>query len=62
MSINELHFIREILITDFRGKQVPIMQASEASTLSLHPIYREVAFYEVDAVRTLYHEPGGLRF
>lgn len=60
MPINELYFICEILVTDFRGKQVPIMQAPKASTLSLHPIYKEVAFYDVDAVHTLYHEMGGL--
>jgi hypothetical protein len=62
MHINEIHFIREVLVTDFQGKQVPTMQASEASTSSLHPIYKEVAFYDVDAVRALYYELGGGRY
>lgn len=61
MNINEIHFIREILVTDFQGKVVPTMQTSDASTSSLHPIFQEVAFYDVDAVRALYHELGGSR-
>jgi hypothetical protein len=61
MPINEIHFIREILVTDFQGKQVPTMQTSDANTSSLHPIFHEVAFYDVDKVRTLYHELGGGR-
>ncbi len=61
MNINEMHFIREILVTDFQGKEVPTMQASEASTSSLHPQFQEVAFYDAEAVRTLYHELGGGR-
>jgi hypothetical protein len=61
MNINEMHFIREILVTDVSGKEVPTMQASCGSTSNLHPIYKEVAFYDVDAVRALYHELGGSR-
>ncbi len=37
------------------------MQASEANASSLHPVFKEVAFYDVDAVRALYHELGGVR-
>lgn len=61
MSINEMHFIREVLVTDYSGKEVPTMQASCGSSSNLHPIYKEVAFYDMDAVRALYHELGGDR-
>lgn len=61
MAISDIHFIREILVTDFQGKPVPTMQASEANASSLRPLFKEVAFYDVDAVRALYHELGGGR-
>jgi hypothetical protein len=61
MSINEIHFIREILVRDFRGNEIPTLQASYANASSLHPKYKTVPFYEVDQVRALYAKLGGSR-
>jgi hypothetical protein len=61
MSINEIHFIREILVTDYRGNKIPTIQASSANASSLHPNFQEVPFYELEEVRALYHELGGAR-
>ncbi len=61
MSINEIHFMREILVTDSHGKLIPTMETSCSNTACLHPIYKEVAFYDHAAVSKLYHELGGGR-
>lgn len=61
MSINEIHFMREILVTDSRGKIVPTMQASYSNASCVNPIYKNVAFYDHAAVSKLYHELGGSR-
>lgn len=61
MNSNEIHFIREILVKDFQGREVATMQSSDANTSSLHPTFREVPFYDVEAVRALYYDLGGGR-
>lgn len=61
MNINEIHFIREILVTNYLGTAVRTMQTSEANPSSLHPHLRDVAFYDVAAVTKLYAELGGGR-
>ena len=61
MSIKQIHFMREILVTDFRGKVVPTMQASYSNASCVNPIYKDVAFYDHAEVSKLYHELGGGR-
>ena len=61
MNLDAIHFMREVLVKDYKGKEIPTMQVSYANTSSLHPVYKEAAFYDADAVRTLYHELGGGR-
>lgn len=61
MNINEIHFIREILVTNYLGTAVRTMQTSDANPDSLHPNLRDVAFYDVAAVTKLYAELGGGR-
>jgi len=61
MSINEIHFMREILVTDSRGKVVPTMQASYSNASCVNPIFKDVAFYDHAEVSKLYHELGGGR-
>lgn len=61
MSINEIHFMREILVTDSRGKVVPTMQASYSNASCVNPVFKDVAFYDHAEVSKLYHELGGGR-
>ncbi|HZQ09259.1 MAG TPA: hypothetical protein VFD70_21965 [Anaerolineae bacterium] len=61
MSINDIHFIREILVKDYQGKEIPTLQASYANASSLHPNFKAVPFYELEEVRALYAKLGGGR-
>lgn len=60
MSIQDIHFIREIVMTHM-GRDVPTLQASYSNASSLHPSFNAVAFYEVEEVRALYARLGGGR-
>lgn len=61
MSRNEIHFMREILVKDYRGKLIPTMEASYSNAFCLHPVFKEVSFYDQSEVSKLYHELGGGR-
>lgn len=61
MNLNEFHFIREILVRDYRNNEIPTMQASSANASCLHAKFKQVSFYEQDAVRAFYRELGGGR-
>lgn len=61
MNLDHIHFIREVLIRDYAGKDIPTMQTSTGNTAALDPKFTETAFYETDAVRALYHQLGGGR-
>lgn len=61
MSIQEIHFIREALVTDFQGKENAVMEVSLSNASTSHPKFQHAAFYEMDAVRALYVKLGGAR-
>jgi len=61
MSINEIHFIREILVKDFQGKEIPTLQTSYANASSLRPNFKAVPFYELEEITALYIKLGGGR-
>ena len=61
MSITDIHFMREVLVTDYSGKVIPTMQSSNANSDCLNPTFKEVAFYNHAAVSALYRELGGGR-
>jgi hypothetical protein len=61
VSVQEIHFIREVLVADYQGKTTPTMQVSDANASCVHPVFVEAAFYEAAEVRTLYAKLGGAR-
>jgi hypothetical protein len=61
MSINEIHFMREKLVKDYRGNLIPTMEISYSNVSALHPIYKEASFYDHSEISKLYHELGGSR-
>lgn len=61
MSIANIHFIRQVLVTDFDGQAIPTMQSSESNADCLNPIFRAVATYDHAKVSALYRELGGGR-
>ena len=61
MSIQEIHFIRDALVTDFQGKESSVMEVSLSNASSIHPKFQQAAFYEMDEVRALYAKLGGSR-
>ncbi len=61
MNLAPIHFIREVLVADYTGKQTPTMQASSSNASCVNPVYRAAAFYESDELRAYYHALGGGR-
>ncbi len=61
MSIQQIHFIREVLVADYQGKLTPTMQVSDSNAACLNPTFQEAAFYEAAEVRTVYAKLGGGR-
>lgn len=61
MSFPKVHFLREVLVSDYQGTDVPTMQSSDSNADALHPYYTNASFYEHDDLRTLYHQLGGGR-
>ena len=61
MNFNDIHFLREILLTNYLGQDVATMQSSTANSSCANPPYRAAAFYESEPLRALYHELGGGR-
>lgn len=61
MIVNNMHFMREVLVTDYSGRVVPTMQSSNSNADCLNPTFKEVAFYDHAAVSALYRELGGGR-
>ena len=53
--------MREILVMDYQGEEIPTMEASDANADCLRPTFKQVAFYDQSAVRALYQELGGGR-
>lgn len=61
MDIQAIHFIREVLVTNWQGKPTPQMQFSFANASFLDPAFQEVPSTDQEQVRELYLELGGRR-
>lgn len=59
MDIKAIHFLREILVFDRRGKPTPIMQFSFDNASYLEPAFQEVPYTDQERVHELYLELGG---
>lgn len=61
MEIKRIHFIREILITDYQGKPIPTMQFSEDNAEYLKPVFLMASPWDAVQLRQLYERLGGSR-
>ncbi len=61
MDIKRIHFIREVLATDYRGRPVPTMQFSYDNASYLNPTFLFAATNDEAQLRTLYVKLGGSR-
>jgi hypothetical protein len=60
MNIRDIHFIREILVTDLNG-ETPTMQFSNDNASYLRPNFLPVPSVDQEQIRGLYMELGGSR-
>lgn len=61
MNVSKIHFIREIIVKDYRGRETPTMQISDDNASYLHPKFSPAPSAEQEQVRTLYLKLGGGR-
>lgn len=61
MNLEHVHFIREVLITDRRGRKKPTMQISYAKASDLNPVFQNVPPKFQNEMRLLYNDLGGGR-
>jgi hypothetical protein len=61
MKLEHIHFIREILATDKRGRKIPTMQISYAKATDLNPVFQNVPRKFQNEMRILYSDLGGGR-
>lgn len=61
MNLEHIHFIREIIIVDKRGRKIPTMQISYAKPSDLEPKFQTVPSKFQAEMRILYEDFGGGR-
>jgi hypothetical protein len=61
MDVNRIHFIREIVVTDHRGRETPTMQFSYDNASYLRLTFLGVPSADQEQVRALYLKLGGGR-
>lgn len=61
MDVSKIHFIREILVKDYRGAEKPTMLISEANASYLRPSFVSAPSADQEQVRALYLRLGGGR-
>ena len=61
MEIKRIHFIREILITDYQGNPIPTMQFSDDNAAYLNPVFLTISSWDQAQLRRLYERLGGTR-
>lgn len=61
MNLKNIRHLREILITDVRGKAASIMQYSSQNVSHFRPAFVEVPFDDQARARQLYIKLGGRR-
>jgi hypothetical protein len=61
MDVSKIHFIREIMVEDYRGRETPTMQVSDDNASYLRPKFLSAPSAEQEKVRALYLKLGGGR-
>jgi hypothetical protein len=61
MDVSKIHFIREIMVKDFRGRETPTMQLSYDNASYLRPAFLWAPSADQEQVRGLYLKLGGGR-
>jgi hypothetical protein len=61
MDVNKIHFIREIMVKEYRGTGTPTMQLSYDNASYLRPAFLLVPSADQEQVRALYLSLGGGR-
>ncbi len=61
MNLDHIHFIREIIINDKRGRKIPTMQISYAKPSEVQPKFQTVPAKHQKEMRILYEDLGGGR-
>lgn len=61
MKMDNVHFIREMLVTDKNGRKVPTIQISYSKPFDVNPKFRDVAKREQKQAREIYKQMGGGR-
>ncbi len=61
MDFKNVHHLREILVTDARGKTTSIMQYSSQNASHFRPNFQEVPMDDQERARELYLKWGGKR-
>lgn len=61
MKMEHVHFIREVIVRDKRGRKIPTMQISYSKPFDVNPTFRNVAKEDQKEAREIYHGLGGGR-
>jgi hypothetical protein len=61
VKTDHIHFIREVLVRDKRGRKIPTIQVSYSKPFDTNPTFREVAKSNQKEARAIYQELGGGR-
>jgi hypothetical protein len=61
MDVNKIHFIREIMVKDYHGRETPTMQISDDNASYLCPKFLRAPSTDQEQVRALYLKLGGGR-
>ena len=61
MDVRKIHFIREIMVKDFRGRETPTMQFSDYNASYLRPKFLWASSADQEQMRALYLKLGGGR-
>jgi hypothetical protein len=61
MNVRKIHFIREIMEKDFRGREKPTMQLSYDNASYMRPKFLAAPSADQEQMRSLYFKLGGGR-
>ena len=61
MKMDHVHFIREVMIRNKRGRRINTLQVSYAKHTELNPTFRDVQKQDRKQVQAVYEELGGGR-
>lgn len=61
MNMEHVHFMREVLVPDKRGRKIPTMQISYSKPYDVNPMFRAVPKGDQKEAREIYEKLGGGR-